>query len=145
MRYVYNDGGRRAAGFKGTTGDCGVQAVSIVTGIPYAEVYEAMNIAGSFERKHRGRAKSSARGGIWRKTLNNYLESHGFKLTSVVRIGTGCIMHLRKEELPVGKIICRVSKHYVAVIDGVVHDTHDCTREGTRCIYGYWAKEDNNG
>jgi len=24
------------------------------------------------------------------------------------------------------------------VIDGVLHDTHDCSRDGTRCVYGYW-------
>ncbi len=25
------------------------------------------------------------------------------------------------------------------MIDGVVHDTYDCTRNGTRCVYGYWT------
>jgi hypothetical protein len=24
------------------------------------------------------------------------------------------------------------------VIDGVIHDTHDCSRNGTRCVYGYY-------
>jgi len=28
----------------------------------------------------------------------------------------------------------------VAVIDGVINDTYDCSREGTRCVYGYWEK-----
>jgi|SRR5262245_25045412 len=27
----------------------------------------------------------------------------------------------------------------VAVIDGVIHDTHDCSRDGTRCVYGYFS------
>jgi hypothetical protein len=30
------------------------------------------------------------------------------------------------------------SRHLVAVIDGVIHDTHDCSRDGTRCVYGYF-------
>jgi hypothetical protein len=30
------------------------------------------------------------------------------------------------------------------VIDGVIHDTHDCSRGGTRCVYGYWRKEDRS-
>jgi hypothetical protein len=34
-----------------------------------------------------------------------------------------------------------VSKHYCAVIDGVIHDTSDPSRDGTRCVYGYWIKE----
>jgi hypothetical protein len=31
-----------------------------------------------------------------------------------------------------------VSRHAVAVIDGVIHDTYDCSRGGKRCVYGYW-------
>jgi hypothetical protein len=33
-------------------------------------------------------------------------------------------------EAPVG----HVSRHYVAVIDSVVHDNHDLTRAGDRCV-----------
>jgi hypothetical protein len=38
-----------------------------------------------------------------------------------------------------------LSKHYAAVIDGVLYDTHDydthdCAREGMRCVYGYWIR-----
>ena len=32
----------------------------------------------------------------------------------------------------------RLSGHLAAVIDGVVHDIHDCSRDGTRCVYGYF-------
>lgn len=56
-------------------------------------------------------------------------------------IGTGCRVHLRADELPVGRIIVAVSKHYAAVVDGVLRDTFDCSREGTRCVYGYWKQE----
>jgi hypothetical protein len=31
------------------------------------------------------------------------------------------------------------------VIDGVLHDTHDCTRGGTRCVYGYWIVDNGSG
>jgi hypothetical protein len=27
--------------------------------------------------------------------------------------------------------------HIVEQIDGVIHDTHDCSRGGTRCVYGF--------
>lgn len=25
-------------------------------------------------------------------------------------------------------------------MDGVIHDTHDCSRKGSRCVYGYFSK-----
>jgi len=34
------------------------------------------------------------------------------------------------------------SKHYTAVIDGVIHDTHDPSRDGTRAVYGYYYLEE---
>ena len=49
-------------------------------------------------------------------------------------------MHLAKDELPNGRLIVRVSKHITAVINGVIHDTHDFSRDGTRCVYGYFTK-----
>lgn len=56
-------------------------------------------------------------------------------------IGTGCKVHLTSNELPAGRLIVKVSKHLTAVINGVVHDTHDPSREGTRCVYGYYIKQ----
>ena len=55
-------------------------------------------------------------------------------------IGQGCKVHLRADELPTGRLIVAVSKHITAVIDGVIHDTHDCSRSGTRCVYGYFTE-----
>jgi len=54
-------------------------------------------------------------------------------------IGSGTKVHLRAEDLPTGRIVVQASKHVVAVIDGVMHDTHDPSRDGTRCVYGYWT------
>jgi hypothetical protein len=64
----------------------------------------------------------------------------GFTFYATMGIGTGCTTHLDADELPPGRIIVALSKHYAAVIDGVLHDTYDCTRDGTRCVYGYWSK-----
>jgi hypothetical protein len=33
-----------------------------------------------------------------------------------------------------GRLVVSVSGHMVAVIDGVIHDNHDCSRGGTRCV-----------
>ena len=56
-------------------------------------------------------------------------------------IGSGCKVHLRADELPSGRLIVSLANHVVAVIDGVLHDTHDSSRDGTRCVYGYWKLE----
>jgi hypothetical protein len=70
MKFQFNDGGRKAAGFKGKAGDCACRAVAIATGKPYAEVYAAINELGSHERTgKRKRSTSSARSGVYGNTL----------------------------------------------------------------------------
>ena len=66
------------------------------------------------------------------------MTSLGFIWHPTMQIGSGCKVHLRADELPPGRLVVMVSKHSAAVIDGVLHDTHDCSRNGTRCVYGYW-------
>jgi len=48
-------------------------------------------------------------------------------------------VHLCDEELPSGNLVLRLSRHYCAMRDGVVHDTYDPSRDGTRAVYGYWS------
>lgn len=137
--FIYDDGGRAAAGFKGETGDCVTRAIAIATGKPYREIYNAINALGKTERTgKRKRGKSNARTGVFRQTQDRYLRSIGWKWTPTMQIGSGCQTHLRADELPSGHLIARVSQHTCAVIDGVIHDTHDPSRGGMRCVYGYW-------
>lgn len=145
MEFVHDDGGRAEAGYKGYAGDCGTRAVAIATEKPYQEVYAAINEIAKKERPRKRERRSSARNGIYRHTLNKYLESVGWEWVPTMGIGTGCQVHMREDELPSGRIIARVSKHYVAVIDGIIHDVFDCSRGGTRCVYGYWRKTENFG
>jgi hypothetical protein len=165
MKWVKDDGGRAAAGFKGSTGDCACRAAAIATGQPYATVYAALNLAASRERRIKGR--SSAREGVHKATMRRYMASLGWTWTPTMRIGSGCTVHLRADELPTGRLVVAVSKHYTAVIDGVIHDTFDpsdrpvtvysrntleniprgATRMDNgdwmyapeRCVYGYWS------
>lgn len=140
--YTFNDGGRAEAGFRGKAGDCATRAIAIATGKPYQEVYDAINEIALRERptaKTRGK-RSSARSGVFTKTAARYMESLGWTWTPTMAIGSGCKVHLRSDELPTGRIVARVSRHYCAVIDGVIHDTHDPSRGGRRCVYGYWSK-----
>ena len=45
-----------------------------------------------------------------------------------------------QSELPPGPLIVKVSRHLTAVIDGVLYDTHNCSRGGARCVYGYFSQ-----
>ncbi len=158
MQFQYDDGGRAEAGYKGSTGDCGVRALAIAADMPYQEACDLVNKFAATERsgKRRGRGRSSVRGGIYASTYKRIMAHLGWKWIACMGIGTGCKVHLRSEELPPGRLIVRVSKHYAAVIDGVLHDTYDHSqkrveigavngvpyrKEWFRCVYGYWIKE----
>ena len=112
------------------------RSVAIATGLPYRQIYDALNLAAQRERP-RGR-RGSARNGVAKQTVRRFLAELGWAWTPTTSIGSGTQVHLRAEELPSGRLIVSVSKHMVAVIDGVIHDTHDPSRDGTRCVYGYW-------
>lgn len=152
MTFIEDDGGRELAGYKGKTGDCVTRAIAIATGLPYHEVYDGLYLGirehsdtrnDKVARKIReGNSGSTPRNGVYKPIYKKYLNSIGWKFTPTMSIGSGCKVHLRADELPKGRLIVSVSKHMVAVIDGVIHDTYDPSREGTRCVYGYFIKVD---
>lgn len=139
-KFVYDDGGRQAAGYKGTTGDCVVRAVAIASNRPYQEIYDALSNGMGNQRKSKGK---TARNGVSvkRKWFKDYMDSLGFKWIPKMFIGQGCKTHLKNEELPMGRLVVAVSKHFTAVIDGEIHDTYNPDRRGTRCVYGYYMMQ----
>lgn len=140
LPFVQDDGGRAAAGYKGHAGDCATRAIAIATGRPYQKVYDDLNGLAKLERRgRRKRGVSNARTGVYPQTVARYLRSLGWTWTPTMRIGSGCTVHLRAGELPPGRLVVNLSRHYAAVIDGVVRDTYDPSRDGTRCVYGYWS------
>lgn len=175
MQFVYNDGGRKAAGFQGKAGDCVARSIAIATGLPYTIVYDRLANGNADQRSSRhSRSKSShgvrtASHGIWttRKWFLDYMHELGFVWTPTMLVGQGCKVHLHDNELPMGRLIAKLSKHYTAVIDGVINDTYDPRREvhcirplssgplkpgewinengvcsvSRRCVYGYWKLE----
>lgn len=95
MDFVFHDGGRAAAGYRGATGDCVTRSIAIATGRPYQEVYEALNRLAQSERTgKRKKKRSNSRAGVFRKTYQRYLESLGWRWTSIISIGSGCQVHL---------------------------------------------------
>ena len=141
MKFQYNDGGRSAAGFKGLTGDCVARAVAIASGRSYAEVYARLaEGTGSQRAGKSGKRSASARSGINvnRKWFKDLMVEWGFVWVPTMTIGSGCKVHLRADELPAGRLVVSVSKHYTSMIDGVINDTWNPDRGGDRCVYGYW-------
>ena len=169
MKFIYNDGGRKAASFQGSTGDCVVRAVAIATEQSYQTVYDALSdgTRGQRHSKRHPRGQRTVRNGVdtRSKWFKDYMLTLDWKWTATMRIGSGCKVHLTDGELPSGRLIVAVSRHYTTVIDSVIHDTHDPQREpqdvysgeitidadgtkrnrvigtiGGRCVYGYWSK-----
>jgi hypothetical protein len=145
MTVVIDDGGRAKAGFKSARGDCVARAIAIVTGRPYREVYDRLAEGNATQRagKRTGRKARTASDGInvKRKWCQDYMRELGFVWVPIMGIGTGCTVHLARGELPNGRLIASVSKHWTAVIDGVIFDVYDPSRGGTRCVYGYYRFE----
>lgn len=149
MRFEYDDGGRADADFLGSAGDCVTRAIAIATCFPYKTVYDEL-----YERTLNDRATmaklelrygknarrhASPRTGVMPNIYKKYLADFGWTWTPTMHIGQGCQVHMREDELPSGVIICRLSRHLSVVIDGVIHDTHDPSRNGKRCVYGYFS------
>lgn len=158
MKYIYDDGGRSSAGFRGECGDCATRAISIATGMPYREVYNQLQSLQKIYtkecRERVAKTKSSkvrayyqnatkdhsVRDGTYVEVVHRFMNSIGWEWVPTMKFGTGCKVHLRDDELPSGCIVCRVARHYVAVIEGILHDTWDSQLDGNRCVYGYWKK-----
>lgn len=152
LDFVFDDGGRAEAGYKGKAGDCVARSIAIAAGIPYPDVYERISRETGDQRAgKRSKRPASARNGVnvRRQWFKAYMKELGFRWVPTMQIGSGCKVHLLRGELPSGRLVVSVSGHYTAVIDGVIHDTHDPTRASIfvedgvrrmshRCVYGYW-------
>lgn len=144
MEFILDDGGRAIAGYKGFARDCVVRAIAIATQLPYQKVYDDLFDMNQ-NQKGRLRGASPRDGGTKKRTIKKYLASIGWDWYPTMAIGSGCTTHLRENELPNGRIIVSVSKHLVAVINGVQRDLSDCSRNGMRCVYGYWKRKETSG
>ena len=148
MELKIDDGGRAAAGYKGKAGDCVIRSLAIVTNYSYQKIYDDLYKANQEFRiisktklaKSLKQKNDSPRTGTHRVVLKKYLKKLGWNWTPTMFIGQGCKVHLKKKELPCGTLLVSCSKHITVVKDGILYDTYDCSRNGTRCVYGYWTK-----
>lgn len=155
MKFIYNDGGRSNY-FKGKAGDCGTRAIAIALEIPYIEVYDELNnirkhlLSKTRSNRLKKLLSGSVRDGTAKEVMHEFMKRHNWQWIPTMKIGSGCKVHLTENELPNDKIICCVSKHYTAVINGVINDTYNPNDRGItvdqdgnnittdRCVYGYW-------
>lgn len=130
MRFSYNDGGRAKYFSASKVGDCVTRAIAIATNTDYKEVYNKIaDIVGY-----------TPRNGVRKTDTKKVMNAFGGVWHACMTIGSGCKTHLADNEVPMhGRIVCSLSKHVCAVIDGVINDTYDASRDGGRCVYGYWT------
>jgi hypothetical protein len=107
------------------------------------DVYKALAKLNSEQKPKNGkrRAKTASHGINTReKWFKDYMTSIGFEWVPTMKFGVGCNTHLVPSELPKEDLVVMVSRHATAIVNGVLHDTHEPSREGNRCVYGYFRK-----
>jgi len=140
LPWVYDDGGRTAAGYRGHTGDCTCRSISIATGMSYVDTYNTIIEYAKRERPTGRKKRSHPRTGVHIPTIRRLMTDLGWTWHPIMQIGSGTTVHMRADELPNdGTYLLSLSRHISVLIDGVVHDTYDPSRNGSRTVYGYWA------
>lgn len=129
MDFIWNDGGRAASGFVGSTGDCVVRAIAIATGSAYRNIYDAIGQASC----------KSPRNGVELQFANEYLQTHGWQKAD------GGNLPFNLDSLPKGIVIVDLAKrngrscHFTTVIDRVVHDTWDPSDDECYFVQSFWT------
>jgi hypothetical protein len=143
LPWVFDDGGRAAAGYKGSTGDCVCRGIAIVTGLEYQTVYDLIIEYAARERPSSRKARSHPRTGVHKATIRRIMADLGWEWVPTMQIGSGTTVHVRPGELPEsGRYLLNLSRHNCALVDGVIRDNHDPSRDGTRAVYGFWRLPD---
>lgn len=130
MSYIYTDGGRVQAGFKSLT-DCGIRAMAVACDISYQEARKALKEASKNGRKGSGAIST----GIFKEDMEKALQAYGFVRKSAPKLEG---RKARYYDLPRGRIVANMAKHFAAVIDGNLYDSWDSSG---KMVYDYWIKE----
>lgn len=122
LGYVYNDGGREAAGRKGQTRDCVVRALAIVTERPYLECYRALAEANSKSRDPRSRGKRSASNGVSKDAYVKVYAEFGLEK---VKLPAGGRPTYTEAFETYGDCVVTTAGHVAALKDGALQDLFD--------------------
>ena len=132
IEYTYNDGGRIAAGFKGSCGDCVTRALAILTGEPYKECYDALALA----QQNAGLAKS-ARNGIHRKVYTPVYQAYGLEK---IALPPGPKPTFAEAYARHGDCIVSTSRHVCAIVAGALDDIREMQTQPRKAI-SVWVKK----
>ena len=152
LDFMFSDGGRELAGYKGDAGDCVTRAIS--TAIAWesdsryeyekhrSELMKRMSSWRKTSRSKKAKAtkSNSVRNGTPQEVYRPYLEDLGWERVSLVKFGDPTRKEMVKEDIPDGVVILEVSKHLVACVRHAVFDTWDC-REATIFVEGFATRE----
>ena len=116
--FVYDDGGRADAGYRGKTGDCVIRATAIATGLEYEKLYK------KFARLNKKRyGIATGRQGVAKKDYEPVLESLGFVKRSRQK-GSKWETFTQAYQY-YGDCIIVFPHHMAAIVDGNLRDTED--------------------
>ena len=138
--FYNDDGGRRAAGYRGTCGDCACRALAIALDQPYPELYQRISAGnkqfylatGTFYKGRRYTARHGCRSEVWASIL----ASHGW--TSLPQDYTWetlpptCLVQCAKSARK------NASRHVAAVVQGTLRDSWN-SRRTAPIIYQVWV------
>ncbi len=131
--YHYDDGGREAAGYRGSSGDCVVRAIAVCARQDYRAVYRTMAehmkrngyaaSGNAYAIRERSRKASRRKGQVAaRRVQDRVLELYGFRK---VRLPAGARPTFTEAHRRYGDCIVGTTKHVAAVVDGALRDTFD--------------------
>jgi len=136
LGFIKTDGGRKDAGLRGGyAGDCVIRSIALASGRPYKRVYE------DFKGLIANRLGYTPEDGILtqKPAFKLYMIENGFTWNITCRIGSRERTHMNRKELPKGRLVLSLSKHYTCVINHTIYDTYDPSNEGKRMVYGFWS------
>ena len=149
MRWQYNNPAAQYSDI--LENDSITRAISIASGEDYKKIYELLNEYMKRENLDEKYIKNS-----WLKVRKDaakeLLKAMQYTWVPTMKFANGCKTRLRDGELPMGTLICNISKNLTCVVDGIIQDVYDPSRKmkledgtikGTRAVYGYWFKETN--
>lgn len=125
LDYIHHDGGRQAAGYKGSTGDCVVRAATLfqADGNPDGADYKAMYKRMAANNAKFNRGIKSARGGVYKGAYTKVFGEEGWVKVKQAKGATKLTLTEAYETY--GNIIVTTARHMMAIIDGALMDTWD--------------------
>lgn len=104
--------------------DCAVRAITKCTGLDYDKVYDYLWMTQG-KRPCKGTSMMA---------IESLMNSLGWTKQNIYKT-------FNSKHVPMGNVLCIITRHAVAVQDHVVYDTYDSVRSGRRKLYCIFTKQ----